>query len=137
MCPDAAGNVVTKIKIVYASERSVERRGKRTTTVTEARITGTLSGGFTDSFDHRGPLKLELDHVVETRVSTVIALTGKQVSREPTATRRVSMNTAIAPADLDRMATPGDTLLTMTFTGTRDRREPSAATTSAGTARST
>lgn len=118
MCPDSAGNVVTRIKITYASQRSVERRGRRTTSVTEARITGTLSGGFTDAFDLRGPLKLELETVVETRVSTVIALTGKQVSREPTSTRRVSMSTSIAPANLESHATPMDTFISMSITGT-------------------
>ena len=55
-CPDFDGNVVTKIAIVHTDERSSERRGKRTTITTDARITGTLSGGFTDEFEFRGPL---------------------------------------------------------------------------------
>ena len=79
-CPDFDGNVVTKIAIVHTDERSSERRGKRTTITTDARITGTLSGGFTDDFELRGPLALDLDFVIETRVVTVIAATGK-VSR--------------------------------------------------------
>ena len=88
-CPDFDGNVVTKIAIVHTDERSSERRGKRTTITTDARITGTLSGGFTDEFEFRGPLALDLDFVIETRVATVIAATGKVIDRKPTATRRV------------------------------------------------
>ena len=96
-CPDFDGNVVTKIAIVHTDERSSERRGKRTTITTDARITGTLSGGFTDEFEFRGPLALDLDFVIETRVATVIAATGKVIGRKPTATRRVRMTASIAP----------------------------------------
>ena len=104
-CPDFDGNVVTKITIVHTDERSSERRGKRTTITTDARITGTLSGGFTDDFEYRGPLALDLDFVIETRVATVIAATGKVIDRKPTATRRVKMTASIAPQSLGALET--------------------------------
>ena len=116
-CPDFDGNVVTKIAIVHTDERSTERRGKRTTITTDARITGTLSGGFTDDFELRGPLALDLDFVIETRVATVIAATGKVVDRKPTATRRVRMTASIAPQSLGALETPLEAFSAMTITG--------------------
>ena len=116
-CPDFDGNVVTKIAIVHTDERSSERRGKRTTITTDARITGTLSGGFTDEFEFRGPLALDLDFVIETRVATVIAATGKVVDRKPTATRRVRMTASIAPQALGTLETPLEAFSAMTITG--------------------
>jgi hypothetical protein len=94
-CPDANGDVVTKIKIVHTSIRSTERRGKRTTITTDARITGSLRGGFDDDFELRGPLTIDLDLVVETRVVTVIALTGKVVDRAGTDTRRFALTGSV------------------------------------------
>ena len=116
-CPDFDGNVVTKIAIVHTDERSSERRGKRTTITTDARITGTLSGGFTDEFEFRGPLALDLDFVIETRVATVIAATGKVIDRKPTATRRVRMTASIAPQSLGALETPLEAFSAMTITG--------------------
>jgi hypothetical protein len=116
-CPDFDGNVVTKIAIVHTDERSTERRGKRTTITTDARITGTLSGGFTDDFEFRGPLALDLDFVIETRVATVIAATGKVIDRKPTATRRVRMTASIAPQSLGALETPVEAFSAMTITG--------------------
>ena len=116
-CPDFDGNVVTRINIVHADERSSERRGKRTTITTAARISGTLSGGFTDDFEYRGPLMLDLDFVIETRVVTVIAATGKVIDRKPTATRRVRMTASIVPQSLGALETPVDAFSAMTITG--------------------
>ena len=116
-CPDFDGTVVTKINVVHTDIRSTERRGKRTTITTDARISGTLTGGFTDDFEFRGPLQLDLDFVIETRVVTVIAATGKVVDRKPTATRRVRMTTSIAPEALGALQTPADAFSSMTITG--------------------
>jgi hypothetical protein len=116
-CPDFDGNVVTKISIVHTDVRSTERRGKRTTITTDAKISGTLTGGFTDDFEFRGPLKLDLDFVIETRVVTVIAATEKVVDRKPTATRRVKMTTSIAPEALGALELPADAFNAMTITG--------------------
>jgi hypothetical protein len=116
-CPDFDGTVVTKINIVHTDVRSSERRGKRTTITTDAKISGTLTGGFTDDFEFRGPLKLDLDFVIETRVVTVIAATERVVDRKPTATRRVKMTTSIAPEALGALELPADAFNAMTITG--------------------
>jgi hypothetical protein len=116
-CPDFDGTVVTKINIVHTDVRSTERRGKRTTITTDARISGTLTGGFTDDFEFRGPLKLDLDFVIETRVVTVIAATERVVDRKPTATRRVRMTASLSPESLGALETPVDAFSAMTITG--------------------
>jgi hypothetical protein len=116
-CPDFDGNVVTNISIVLTDIRTEERRGKRTTIDTEAKITGTLKGGFTDEFEYRGPLQLDLDFVIETRVSTSIAATGKQIGREPTSTRRVKLTEAIDGNSLGKLVTPIQSLSDTTITG--------------------
>jgi hypothetical protein len=116
-CPDFDGNVVTKISVVLTDIRTSERRGKRTTIDTEAKITGTLKGGFTDEFEYRGPLQLDLDFVIETRVSTSIAATGKQIGREPTSTRRVKLTEAIDGNSLGNLVTPLQSLADTTVTG--------------------
>lgn len=116
-CPDFGGDVVTKFKIVISDVRSVERRGKRTTITTDARITGSLGGGFTDDFALRGPLKMDLDVVMETRVVTVIAVTGKVVSREPTSTRRVTMTGSVGADHVGSIESIDDAMGAMTITG--------------------
>lgn len=116
-CPDFTGDVLTKINMLHTSIRSIERRGKRTTITTEAHITGFISGGFDDDFALRAPLKMELDVVVETRVVTVIALTDKVVSREPTDTRRVAMTGSVATDALGAIESISDAADAMKITG--------------------
>jgi hypothetical protein len=116
-CPDSYGNVDTKINIVHSSIRSIDRRGKLTTITTDARITGFISGGFNDDFALRAPLKVELDLVVETRVLTVITLTGKVVSREPTNTRRIALSGSVATEGLGAIESISDAADAMKITG--------------------
>ena len=117
VCPDFDGNVVTRISMVLSDIRSTERRGRKTIVDTEAKVTGTLSGGFTDDFEYRGPLQLALDFVIETRVSTVIAATGKSLGREATSTRRVKMTASVPGSSLGAVESPIQSLEGMTVTG--------------------
>ncbi len=101
-CADFGGNGVTTLKFVDTDTHTVERAGKRTVIEVTYRDTGRLSWSLTDDFALKGPLKLELDFVIEIRSHTEIAATGKVVSREGTRTQRVAMTQDIDPSG------PGD-----------------------------
>ena len=126
-CPDFDGNVVTKIAIVHTDERSSERRGKRTTITTDARITGTLSGGFTDDFEFRGPLAARPRLRDRDPRGDRDRGDRQGVDRKPTATRRVRMTASIAPQSLGALETPLEAFSAMTITGAARLARPALA----------
>ena len=97
-CADPSGTVVTTIKLVDTDTHIVERNGKRTFFEVSYRDTGKLTGIFSDEFALKGPLKLELDFVVETRSHTEDAGTGKVTSHDATKTQRVSATAELTPS---------------------------------------